>query len=87
MGELGSELAKLWREQEKLVAVGETAERAIQRALAERRASIEAELADCVAYLLKLANYTGIDLETAYIDKMRINEDRTWSGGKGRGSL
>jgi NTP pyrophosphatase (non-canonical NTP hydrolase) len=27
-------------------------------------------LADCLAYLLKLANYTGVDLERAYLAKM-----------------
>jgi hypothetical protein len=31
-----------------------------------------------MAYLLKLANYTGIDLETAYLHKMEKNKDRNW---------
>lgn len=39
---------------------------------------IRDELADIMAYLLKLANYTGIDLEAAYIEKMEINRRRTW---------
>jgi NTP pyrophosphatase (non-canonical NTP hydrolase) len=37
------------------------------------------ELADCLAYLLKLANYAGLDLQSAYVKKMRRNLDRTWS--------
>jgi deoxyguanosine kinase len=78
MGELGSELAKLWREQDTLVAQGESASQAIQRALSERRRGIESELADCMAYLLKLANYTGIDLEAAYLKKMKDNQNREW---------
>jgi NTP pyrophosphatase (non-canonical NTP hydrolase) len=38
------------------------------------------ELADCLAYLAKLANYHEIDLNQAYTEKMRRNELRTWSG-------
>lgn len=79
MGELGSELAKLWRAQEALVTQGKDAGQARTQALTEHRSSIESELADCMAYLLKLANYTGVDLETAYLDKMKENQSRVWS--------
>lgn len=36
------------------------------------------EFADVLAFLFKLANYVGVDLEAAYIDKMKINQGRTW---------
>jgi NTP pyrophosphatase (non-canonical NTP hydrolase) len=36
------------------------------------------ELADLLAYILKLANYTGIDLEQAYLEKMGHNIGRDW---------
>jgi hypothetical protein len=36
-----------------------------------------------MAYLLKLANYTGIDLETAYVNKMKVNQERIWSAQSG----
>ena len=36
------------------------------------------ELADCLAYVLKLANYGGIDLQEAYVRKMERNLTRTW---------
>ena len=36
------------------------------------------EMADVLAYLLKLANYAGIDLEAAYLEKMRRNQGREW---------
>ncbi|PJF42438.1 MAG: RS21-C6 protein, partial [Phototrophicales bacterium] len=36
------------------------------------------EFADVLAFLLKLANYVGIDLETAYIEKMKLNQKRSW---------
>ena len=36
------------------------------------------ELADCLAYILKLANYSNIDLQDAYVKKMKRNLGRTW---------
>lgn len=44
----------------------------------EARAHAGEELADCLAYLLKLANYTGVDLEQAYRARMKRNLGRTW---------
>jgi NTP pyrophosphatase (non-canonical NTP hydrolase) len=44
----------------------------------EAREHLGEELADCLAYLLKLANYAGIDLQSAYVAKMRRNVGRTW---------
>ncbi len=40
--------------------------------------AIREELADVLAYILKLANYAGINLEDAYLDKMRQNMGREW---------
>jgi hypothetical protein len=28
--------------------------------------------------LLKLSNYAGVDLEAAYLEKMRLNTQRDW---------
>ncbi len=36
------------------------------------------EMADVLAYLLKIANYTGVDLEAAYLEKMATNRQRVW---------
>jgi deoxyadenosine/deoxycytidine kinase/NTP pyrophosphatase (non-canonical NTP hydrolase) len=83
MGELGSELAGLWRAQDEEIAAGKDESHALQTALSDKRAGLESELADCMAYLLKLANYTGIDLEAAYRAKMNTNVDRTWPTKKG----
>lgn len=44
----------------------------------EARACLGEELSDCLAYLLKLANYAEIDLQAAYVKKMRRNVTRTW---------
>jgi deoxyadenosine/deoxycytidine kinase/NTP pyrophosphatase (non-canonical NTP hydrolase) len=78
IGELGSELANLWREEHLRRAQGTPTQQAKQQAMTQRRAMVREELADCMAYLLKLANYAGIDLETAYLEKMRENQDRVW---------
>jgi deoxyguanosine kinase len=78
IGELGSELAQLWREEHEMVAQGENQAQARALAMENRRAAFRSELADCMAYLLKLANYAGIDLETAYLEKMRMNRARVW---------
>lgn len=78
IGELGRELALLWRQEERLVTQGQSAVQARQAALRTGGKALESELADCMAYLLKLANYAGVDLETAYLEKMRENQERSW---------
>jgi deoxyguanosine kinase len=65
VGELGAALAHLWRAR----ALGEGS---------DDPAALHEELADCLAYLLKLANYAGLDLEQAYLDKMQVNRQREW---------
>ena len=44
----------------------------------EARIQVGEELADCLAYIVKLANYAEIDLHEAYINKMRKNTGREW---------
>lgn len=65
VGELGAVLARMWRARE----LGQEH---------DNQAVLRDELADCFAYLLKLANYAGFDLEEAYLEKMRTNRDREW---------
>jgi deoxyguanosine kinase len=78
MGELGRSLKKAWRTQEALYAQVGNRREAQDRALQEGLPAIREELADVLAYVLKLANYAGVDLEEAYLDKMRHNENRVW---------
>ena len=78
MGELGSELAQLWRDETQFRLQGLSGEHARRKALTKQKAALESEIADCMAYLLKLANYAGIDLETAYREKMNTNRSRNW---------
>lgn len=42
--------------------------------------SLAGELADVMLYLLQLASVSGIDLEQAVLDKLRVNYGRTWEG-------
>ena len=44
----------------------------------DARIQVRDELADCMAYIVKLANYTEVNLHEAYVNKMRRNMDREW---------
>jgi deoxyguanosine kinase len=79
MGELADELTHVWARREALCHDGMAAAQALETAIAEQQSSLRGELADCLAYIVKLANYTGIDLQAAYLDKMQANKGRTWS--------
>jgi deoxyadenosine/deoxycytidine kinase/NTP pyrophosphatase (non-canonical NTP hydrolase) len=68
IGELASALARRW--------VADAAGRPDRAS-----ASVREELADVLAYVIKLANHAGIDLEAAYLEKMRLNTERRWQGG------
>lgn len=77
-GEIASELVKVWGDSRRLVEDGRSAAEAHQEALNRHRASLRGELADLLAYTLKLANYADIDLEQAYLEKMKQNIGRQW---------
>lgn len=79
VGEVASELARIWSEAKQMVAEGESEALARQTAVNRHRTTLRQELADMLAYILKLANYTEIDLEQAYLEKMKENVDREWS--------
>ena len=44
-------------------------------------------LADVMLYLLQLAEVSGIDLEQAVIDKLKVNYSRTWDQSEQGGGL
>ncbi len=41
-------------------------------------AELAGELADVALYLLQLASVTGVDLEQAILDKLKVNYGREW---------
>jgi NTP pyrophosphatase (non-canonical NTP hydrolase) len=44
----------------------------------QKNTELEEEFADVLSYLLDLANYFQIDLETAFREKEGVNESRRW---------
>jgi len=70
VGELGAHLLSLWTAQEALAdRVGNVLE-ARDRALQEHRSCLQTELADCLVHLIRLANSSGVDLETSYLARL-----------------
>ncbi|MGF1505350.1 MAG: deoxynucleoside kinase [Anaerolineae bacterium] len=76
IGELARELKTVHRLQSQLSQQGHAAP--LAAAINRQRERLQDELADCLAYLLKLSNYAGIDLEQAYLAKMAFNTQRDW---------
>ena len=78
MGEIAKEMVGIWGDTKRFVADGRLSDEARKESLDKHRAGLRAELADLLAYTLKLANYADIDLEQAYLEKMRTNIGREW---------
>jgi NTP pyrophosphatase (non-canonical NTP hydrolase) len=78
LGEVAKALVKIRGQELLLQQNGRSATEAHHEALTIHRDNLREELADLLAYTLKLANYAGIDLEQAYLEKMRRNITREW---------
>ena len=78
IGELGRVLKHTWRQEDQLLPQVGNRQEAHDRALDAVKTDLQAELADALAYLLKIANDAGIDLELAYLKKMGENWLRSW---------
>jgi len=78
VGEIGRELKHVWVRRERMLTQVGNREEANDRALETVKDNLQDELADALAFLLKIANDTGIDLETAYLKKMSKNLTRSW---------
>jgi deoxyadenosine/deoxycytidine kinase/NTP pyrophosphatase (non-canonical NTP hydrolase) len=78
IGELANALAHVEKEARTLRGQGMNKKKALRMGLAQQRDAMAGELADVLAYVIKMANYAGIDLESAYIEKMRHNIQRKW---------
>jgi len=83
MGELATDLVKIWSDSKRRLVNGRGPAESLEEAIEQNRPALRGELADLLAFILKLANYTGIDLEKAYVEKMRVNVDRTWTADRG----
>lgn len=78
IGEIGRLIKQTWRKQDNLLPETGNRQEAMDRALEDAKADLQEELADALAFLLKIANDAGIDLEAAYLNKMDRNLNRTW---------
>ena len=76
VGEVGREVKLALIEADRLAAQTGNHQEALEQAVAGRRTLLAEEMADVLAYLLKIANYAGIDLEAAYVRKMGRNWQR-----------
>lgn len=70
IGEVGRVLQETWRRQDQFLPQVGNRKEAQDRALEGVQADLQEKLADTLAYLLKVANDAGIDLESAYLKKM-----------------
>lgn len=71
VGELTAELLKIWAAGHDESAGDEPGAR--EAALERYRPALRQELADLLAHILRLANDTGIDLEQAFVEKVRVS--------------
>jgi hypothetical protein len=71
LGGLGGTLARVWQDQERHLAQAGNQVEARGRALAAAAPEIEAGLAEALSYILQLANDAGINLEDAYLKRIK----------------
>ena len=76
VGEVAAILAKIEWETRKLQENG--ASTPLPKSISKFKNDLGEELADVLAYTVKLANYAGINLNQAYHTKMKQNINRTW---------
>ena len=85
IGEIGRVLKYTWRQQARTQDQVGNRQEAFDQALEAHKADLQEELADALAFLLKIANDAHIDLEAAYLQKMVKNMNRTWGAGSQEG--
>ncbi|MEZ4519658.1 MAG: deoxynucleoside kinase [Chloroflexota bacterium] len=73
VGEIASNLIRIWTERKRETASGMSDAAAREQAVTRNRAAMREELADLLAHILRIANDMGIDLEQAYLDKIRLS--------------
>ncbi len=82
VGEVAEEFRAIFNKTDKLVnEMGLSEEEAFKLAKETYKENIGKEIADCIAYLIKFANYLEIDVEDSFYNKMdeiksRVNKDQ-----------
>lgn len=82
VGEVAEELRKIFNLTYRYVSEGMNEEEAFRLAREEVKEALGKELADCLAYITKFANFFEVDLEESFYQKMdevkrRQNKDAT----------
>ena len=80
VGEVAEEFRAIFNKTQILIDEGMPKEEAFRYAKSLHQENIGKELADCIAYIVKFANYLSIDLEDSFYAKMaeiktRVNKD------------
>ncbi|QTM99027.1 hypothetical protein ERJ70_06760 [Sediminibacillus dalangtanensis] len=70
VAEVAEEFRKAFNLTYKAVQEGEAKQQAFEKAKAVVKEDVGKELADCIAYITKMANYFEIDLEDSFYSKM-----------------
>lgn len=76
VAEIAEELRKAFNMANTLINEGMDEEKAFEIAKASIREELGKELADCLAYITKFANYFDIDLEESFYTKMEEVKNR-----------
>lgn len=76
VGELTSHLVKMWPQFDHALIDGNGSIESMKKSIETSRPALRDDLADLLAHILRLANDFGIDLEQAYLDKIRLNLGR-----------
>jgi len=76
LGGVANELGQVWSAQEAVRSKVDNYEEALDRALRQRATGLKERLADSLAFLLRLANDLGVNLEEAYLARINDNDDR-----------
>jgi deoxyguanosine kinase len=71
LGEMGRTLRGVWSRQDQLLAQVGNRQEAREKALESGILDLQGQLAGVFAALLRIANSAGIDLESAYVDKLQ----------------
>ncbi|KPV61965.1 MAG: MazG nucleotide pyrophosphohydrolase domain protein [Candidatus Bathyarchaeota archaeon BA1] len=79
VGELARAIKLVWSESSKLIKKGISQEEARKKALTISSNNVAEEIADCIVYLLSIANKFNIDIDSCLREKMKTSLQRKWT--------
>jgi NTP pyrophosphatase (non-canonical NTP hydrolase) len=79
IGELATAIKHVWTRSSEYIKKGIKPEDARKRALGECSTEVAEEIADCIVYLLSIANKFHINMDKSLAEKMKVNDMRKWA--------